>query len=158
MSKKTLDDMPFTTLFLTTKDQSESNNALSWLSTLDLKTLKELQNYSKKLDSDELQEEDLSDDILDFMGLSWAISCFENNIDTNYIDNEEHTKATIGLMLLVDFEIMRRNGLVIVEGSGKISSMDDTRVILTEQGVIVQDGLNTVDKIVDKIVENEKLK
>ena len=48
---------------------------------------------------------------------------------------------------MIDFESMKRKGLISITGEGKITNMSTTSISLTENGKLVKDSLETLDQI-----------
>lgn len=149
MDIKKCDEFPLTKMFLCEKDNLVDNSTLTWLSTVSDKTLESLKDFDSNFS--------------DFVLLSWNLSLFEKNkydmcdspkkYKINGISDEEHTTNTTSLICIIDFESMRRKGLISISGEGKITNMSSTSISLTENGRLVKDSLETLDKISQMMVE-----
>ena len=149
--KNMLDDLPLTSLFIGGKDNLKEKSALSWLKSLTIEQVLDVRDAGVKMNSitEEQAMKGEDNNSLDFMSLVWVIATFEKNSQIDEINLDAHVKATVAFVVLVDFEIMRRRELVVINGDGKITDLDSTIMTLTDKGQVFQDSLKTVGDIVN---------
>ena len=137
----------------------EDRYASFWLKNIAEKDLYKFRDISNNIENrgeseDTIDSYTIDNEIVDYMGVVMSLYLFEKNDWALSPKDDDISQSSINFKLLVDFEIMRRKGLISIDGVGKITENDAPKMSLTNEGFIIRDGLKMTDQIVDYIEEN----
>ena len=149
-------NIPLSQLFAITQKETENFSTTKWLGELDNVNLKRIIDSSELFfntfseDDASMENDEESFECLDYLTLCYLIG--EKEVG-NEITDEVKDNCLVGLSTFAKCERMRRDGVLIFTGEGKISEIDknNTDIELTKTGKIISSSMRTMFEISEAV-------